>query len=282
MNGRAKLARMSTRRRSAPLRGPVTLLVLGLVTVLVAAAGYGYATFNLSGHQGVGDGSPPPLTASPRPPRAAPAPTSPRPKPSPSVKPTYAQRGPGTFTYASGSSPVMGTAGTLYQYKVAVEKGVPVKADDFAALVDATLGDERSWIGGKNLRLQRVKPSANSTFTVYLATPGTTGSLCLAGGVDVRIDGQWYTSCRAGSKVIINLARFIDGIPKYGASLDTYRQYTINHEVGHALGHGHELCPGKGKPAPVMQQQTIAMLGCKANQWPYLNGKRYAGQAGSV
>ncbi|GAA1773968.1 hypothetical protein GCM10009681_51860 [Luedemannella helvata] len=258
------------------------LLVLGLVIVLVAAAGYGYVAFDLRGHRG-GGAAVATTEASPLPPAtSAAAPTSASPRPSPSVKPTFAERGPGTFTYAGGSGPVMGSAGTLYRYKVAVEKGVPVKAADFAALVDTTLGDERSWIGGRNVRLQRVKSSESSTFTIYLATPGTTGSLCLAGGVDVRIDGKWYTSCRVGSKVVINLARFINGIPGYGASLDTYRQYAINHEVGHALGHGHELCPGKGKLAPVMQQQTIAMLGCKANQWPYLDGKRYAGRSGSV
>ena len=28
--------------------------------------------------------------------------------------------------------------------------------------------------------------------------------------------------------------------------------------------------------------QTLDMLGCKANQWPYLDGRRYAGKPGSV
>ncbi|MFC7480293.1 DUF3152 domain-containing protein [Luedemannella flava] len=257
-------------------------MVLGLITVLVAAAGYGYFAFDLRGHNGATDPTTPPTSEAPA--TNAPATSAPPTgaRPSPSVKPTFAQHGPGTFAYAPGSGPVVGTGGTLYRYRVAVEKGVPVKPADFAALVDATLGDERSWIGGGTLRLQRVASSAGSNFTIYLATPGTTGDLCLAGGVDVRIGGKWYTSCRVGSKVVINLDRFINGIPKYGASLDVYRQYAINHEVGHALGHGHEVCPSKGKLAPVMQQQTIAMLGCKPNQWPYVNGKRYAGPAGRV
>ncbi|WP_344130617.1 DUF3152 domain-containing protein [Luedemannella flava] len=205
-------------------------------------------------------------------PSAAP-PTTPAAQGAPKVP----AKGAGTFSYATGTGKVLGTKGTLKKYKVAVEKGVGADAAAFAARVDAILGDPSSWIAGNNVRLQRVaKDAKGANFTVYLASPTTSEKMC-------REDGLYtekYTSCRLGSgKVVINLARWLTAVPDYGAPLEAYQAYAINHEVGHQLGHGHEACPAKGRTAPVMQQQTLGLKGCVANAWPYVDGKRYAGPA---
>ena len=204
-------------------------------------------------------------------------------RPPSAAPPAYAAKGPNTFVVAPGRGRVFGTAGPVRRYRVAVETGSPVPAEEFAAFVDATLSDRRGWISGRDVRLQRVASRGGGyAFTVYLATPGTAYRLCRTAGLDIRWRGSPYTSCRAGDRVVINMARYLHGVPGYGAPLRTYRQYAINHEVGHALGHGHELCPGRGRPAPVMQQQTFGLRGCVAYSWPYRGGHRYAGRSGEV
>lgn len=168
--------------------------------------------------------------------------------------------GGGDLTVVPGTSEVAGE-GPLKRYMVEVETGLPGDPKDFAAAVDQVLGDERSWIGDGAMSMQRVD-SGPVDFRVTLAAPETVDSLC----APLRTMGR--VSCHQGGRSIINQNRWVSGVEHFDGDLETYRIYVINHEVGHALGKGHVPCPGRGEPAPVMQQQTFGLDGCTANGWP--------------
>ena len=249
------------RRREQRQRG-TALVLLVLASALVA--------YDLS--RG-GD----PLNAWTTPPAAPPTPTpalAPSPSASENASPLVARAGAGTFQFSSGDGPVAGTGGPVVRYRVAVEDGVGVDPTDFGLAVESILGDPRSWTADGSVRLQRTTKTAASEFTIYLATPTTSEAMCR----EEWLETEQYTNCRlTDGRVVINSARWLTGVPDYGAPLAVYQAYAINHEVGHQLGHGHELCPGPGRPAPVMQAQTLGLEGCVANGWPYLDGVRYEG-----
>lgn len=188
----------------------------------------------------------------------------------------------------------VGTGKHLYRYTVEVEDGIDPSSyagdDAFAAAVEGTLSDPRSWIGAGDISLQRVDASGPAPdFRVRLTTTNTATrpDLC---GFSIKYPTSCYVRAVQHS-VIINLARWVRGAKAFGPDMTGYREYAINHEVGHALGLGHVGCQVNGGPAPVMMQQTfgvsndyVAQLNqvdpynknavpadgkvCKPNSWP--------------
>ena len=184
------------------------------------------------------------------------------------------------FDYAPGRGLTLGRSGPVRHFKVAVEKGSGEDLTAFTEQVESTLGDPRSWVGDGKSRLQRVSAKEPADFTVYLATRDTAGEMCAAGGTNIRVGGRPYTSCRTPGRAIVNLDRWRTSAPPYRDAkvpLVTYRQYVINHEVGHEFGHHHEGCPRRGGPAPVMVQQTLTLRGCVPYAWPRRGNGRLAG-----
>ncbi|WP_367892073.1 DUF3152 domain-containing protein [Streptomyces sp. JUS-F4] len=177
--------------------------------------------------------------------------------------------GPGTFTVArAGVTP----KGKGSAYRVEVEDGIGVDPDRAAAGIAAVLADPRGWSHGGERSFRQVA-DGSAGLVIRIATPATTDRMCGAYGLNTR--GE--VNCRGGEKVMVNLKRWQLGSPQFDGPVAEYRALIINHEVGHWLGHGHETCPGKGRPAPAMMQQIDGLKGCVANAWPYDAKGRYLG-----
>ncbi|MFE3454739.1 DUF3152 domain-containing protein [Nonomuraea sp. NPDC059194] len=167
------------------------------------------------------------------------------------------RRGTGRFRVVPGDGAPRKGAGTAVRYQVEVEGGLPFSPKEFAATVHETLNDPRSWG-----RFRRVDHGP-VRLSVALTSPLTTDAQCLP----LRTGGE--LSCWNGSRSVINAERWARGVEAYHGDLTAYRRYVINHEVGHGLGHHHVSCPGRGRPAPVMVQQSKSLESCRPNPWPY-------------
>ncbi|MFK4224037.1 DUF3152 domain-containing protein [Streptomyces sp. NPDC019890] len=177
-------------------------------------------------------------------------------------EPKVAQRGRETFTRATGSSQLFGKGRPL-RYGVDVEDGIGQDPDTFAKEVDHILADARGWTANGTAFQRADGPPYD--FTVHLASPDTTDTLCAKYGLDTG--GE--VNCSGGPDVVVNLKRWLLLSPYYKGQPDMYHALIVNHEVGHRLGRGHQGCAGRGKPAPVMMQQIKGLHGCTPNAWPY-------------
>ncbi|WP_254885562.1 DUF3152 domain-containing protein [Streptomyces sp. NA02950] len=180
-------------------------------------------------------------------------------------------RGSGAFATVGGHDRAPGR-GEVLRYRVDVEKGLPLDGELFAEAVHKTLNDERSWGHGGTRTFERVS-SGRADFVITLASPGTTAAWCAKSGLDTAEDN---VSCDSAStqRVMINAYRWAQGAKTFGDDkVHSYRQMLINHEVGHRLGHNHEVCGRQGALAPVMMQQTKFLstdgATCRPNAWPF-------------
>lgn len=204
----------------------------------------------------------------------------------------------GPFTQAgTGRYREVGSAGfqagqgqsRVFTFSVEVEEGVSTVTyggdDAVAAMVDATLGDPRSWVADAGVGFRHVGVGENPDLRIQLTSPATTHAVC---GDSIKIETSCFTS--DGNRVVLNESRWVRGSTAFAGDVGSYRQYMINHEVGHGIGYAdHVPCAEQGALAPIMMQQTLslsnsAMHGvdaesaavypddgriCRYNPWPY-------------
>jgi hypothetical protein len=202
----------------------------------------------------------------------------------------FTQAAAGTWHIVPGAGQRVGAGGKLFTYTIEVEDGVDPLSyggdEAFAKLIDQTLADPRGWTTDGNVSVQRID-SGTPDMRVTLASPETVHrpDQC---GYSIKYESSCYR--RADRRVLINLARWVRGATAFNGDILTYRQYAINHEVGHAFNNQHVGCPTEGALAPVMMQQTFGVANnfvaelnravgnrepvaadgktCKPNAWP--------------
>jgi Protein of unknown function (DUF3152) len=151
-------------------------------------------------------------------------------------------------------------AGTVRSVRVEVEQGLDIDGIKFADFVLATLNDSRGWGGDGSQTFARTTGPAD--IVVTLASPDTVDMLC------APLDTDGLYSCGTGNRAVLNQIRWIEGSTNY-ADMTTYRNYLVNHEVGHVLGKSHDVCGASTDLAPVMVQQSGGTIRCEPNAWPF-------------
>ncbi len=168
------------------------------------------------------------------------------------------------FSGLTGDAPTIAkpkwyTDVTFY-YTVSQQGTVNSDFNEFSTDVGQTLNDARGWT---RIGINFKQVASGGTLHVVLIQAS------LLPGISSACTADW--SCTIGNTTYINDDRWANASDAWnaaGGSLRDYRNMVINHETGHWLGHGHEHCSGAGQLAPVMQQQSIDLEGCKFNPWP--------------
>jgi hypothetical protein len=145
----------------------------------------------------------------------------------------------------------------LHTYSVTTRGRVRADLEVFRSVVAATYADPHGWLRAHH-RFREVRRGGD--FVVVLSQARHLPAFSW--------ECSTTYSCRVGRYVIINQDRWQRGSPHFPGDLLTYRRMLVDHETGHWLGQGHAYCPRRGAPAPVMQQQSKGMQGCRPNPWP--------------
>lgn len=148
----------------------------------------------------------------------------------------------------------------VVRYHVETRGKITTSVKQFRALAQQTYEDPRGWRGA-GIEFRPV--ARGGAFTLVLSQASLVPSFSSG------CSSMW--SCRVGRFVIINQDRWKNASPAWNAAhlaLRDYRHMVVNHETGHWLGLHHASCPGKGRLAPVMMQQSKGLNGCKFNPFP--------------
>jgi hypothetical protein len=205
----------------------------------------------------------------------------------------FTPAGAKTWHIVPGASSQVGEGtAKVFTYTVEVENGIDTTTfggdEGFARMVTETLANPKSWTHNPQFAFTRIDGTAQvePDFRISLSSPMTVREGC---GYDIPLEASCYNPAYADGqpRVFINEARWVRGAVPFQGDVGSYRQYLINHEVGHAIGYQrHESCAANGELAPIMMQQTFSTnnndaarfdpgtvnpdgKACRFNPWPY-------------
>ncbi|MFF2108022.1 hypothetical protein CJ179_05290 [Rhodococcus sp. ACS1] len=195
--------------------------------------------------------------------------------------------GAGTWHVVPGNGAKVGQGTEReFTYSVEIEDGVDTSGfggdESFGRMVDQTLSNPKSWTKDPRFAFRRVD-QGDPDFRVSLTSQMTIREAC---GYDIQLEVSCYNP--GIDRVVLNEPRWVRGAIAFQGDIGSYRQYQINHEVGHAIGYqDHQPCETEGGLAPVMMQQTFGTanndiaqldpegivpmngLTCHFNPWPF-------------
>lgn len=152
-----------------------------------------------------------------------------------------------------------------YTYDISVDEGLGMDTKKLAEGISAVLNDKRSWASDGYSAHQM---TSGAQYHIFILSPAETDNRCSPG------ISQGYYSCTIGNSVFINSDRWFNGDESFiarGGTINEYRIYLLNRQMGLALGMEEAECKAVGELSPAMEAQTKSDSPCKANGWPYPN-----------
>lgn len=149
-----------------------------------------------------------------------------------------------------------------FTYSTAIHPSINYDLGEFTQKVDSVLADPRGWA---QYGVSFTRVPKNADITIELTPDSRVEKVCGFSGLSC-CDMRKYPK----SDIYLNYDNWM-GKSKSELPLDDYRNYVINHEVGHALGLDHAKCPGPGRQASIMQQMSKGpdwVAPCKESAWP--------------
>lgn len=150
----------------------------------------------------------------------------------------------------------------VLRYKIVVHPFLRQYETEFENMVYYILNHKNNFSNHKKgLHIKFIPIKFESCdFEIHLAIPSTIKEKC-----------NTYTmscvNCLGGDKIFINSDRWLYGSSKSKLDLFKYRHYLIYHELFHLLDQTHTTYT-KGKPCPIMVQQTLGIGDAIPNYYP--------------